>query len=230
MTRRTAFNAPSPGERGFTLIEVLVGLALTGMAAAMLLSGLHFAGMAALRLRGESGGADQVVSAQRLLRATLTRLKPITDPRAMAPTVRMEGEGTRVRFFAAPLDRDAPDALHQYQLERTSDGRLILFDAGMRRIDVRREGMRVEGWSATLLADRVTRLSLRYFGVPPTGGAPAWQDRWWGRGQPPQLIAVRVDFPPGDARIWPDLMVRPGTTMNTSCTTSGSAIDCGSNL
>lgn len=230
MIHRTPIKARTVHEQGFTLIEVLVGLALTGMAATMLLSGLHFAGMAALRLRGAGAGADQMVAAQRLLRTTLTRLNPITDPRALMPTVRMEGEGTRVRFFAAPLDRDAPDALHQYQLERTSDGRLILFDAGMRRTDVRREGMRVEGWTATLLADRVTRLSIRYFGVPATGGAPAWQDRWWGRGQPPQLIVVRVDFPPGDPRIWPDLMVRPGTTMNSSCTTADSAIDCGSNL
>lgn len=218
------------GEHGFTLIEVLVGLALMGMAAAMLLSALHFAAQAAARLRGEHGGIDQVVAAQRLVRGTLTRLKPITNPRAAVPTVLLQGDGTRLRFFASALDRDAPDALHQFQLERTSDGRLILFDASMRQAGLRADGMRVDGWTATPLADRVARLSLRYFGVSRAGGAAAWQDRWWDRGQPPQLIAVRVDFQPGDRRVWPDLIVRPGTTINTSCSVEASVNGCGTSL
>jgi general secretion pathway protein J len=44
-----------------------------------------------------------------------------------------------------------------------------------------------------------------------------WVNEWLGRVKPPLLVRVRVVFPPGDVRRWPDLLIAPMITDSSSC-------------
>ena len=216
-------------DEGFTLIELLVALALMGMAATLLLQALRMAGIVALRERTASSGLEQVVAAQRLLRTTIERLRPVTRFDSAQPIVDLRGSGGVFTFIAPPLDRDAPDALQRFRLTRTATGELVLYSGSTRKAELDRSGTDLVGWLPTTLIDGVSNLSIAYLGVPETGGARTWQERWWDRGRPPELVRVRIEFARGDRRIWPDLLVRPRATTIASCVRDGNG-RCGESL
>ena len=60
-----------------------------------------------------------------------------------------------------------------------------------------------------LPGDGVERIELAYWPRPGSPGspAPAWASAWAGNDLP-LLIRLRVVFPPGDGRHWPDIVVR----------------------
>lgn len=211
-----------PCERGFTLIELLVGLALMGMAASLLLAGLHMAGLVTQHVRTTAVGLDEMIAVQRLLRTEVERVRPITRIDSAVPIVDLRGTKTTLTFIAPPLGRDAPDALQRFRLARTANGELVLYNVNTRKSLVDRSGTDLVGWTPATLLHGVSSLSISYFGPSLTGAERVWQDDWWDRSRLPELIRVRVDFVAGDGRYWPDLMIRPRATSPTGCVINNS--------
>ena len=79
------------------------------------------------------------------------------------------------------------------------------------------DGTPPQSWTSITLARGASGLSLAYFGDDPLSGGRSWQTRWYDRPQPPDLIRVRIAFPAGDKRHWPDLVARPRATVNNAC-------------
>jgi len=221
------FSAAGSGEHGFTLIELLVALALMGMAASLLLLGLQSAGLVALRERATASGLEEVIATQRLLRTSIERLRPISRVDTSEPIVDLRGTKGILTFVAPSLDRSAPDALQRFRLTRTASGELVLFGASTRKAGIDQSGTDLVGWTPTDLLSGVANLSISYFGVPPLGRALQWQDRWWDRSMPPDLVRIRIDFAQGDRRVWPDLVIRPRATTNSTCSIEGPGNLCG---
>ena len=210
---------------GFTLIELLVGLALMGMIAALLLQSLQAAGTLARRERGRSGDLDALVGAQRIIRTRIERLRTVTRLDSALPIVDARGTAESFTFVAPPPDRIAPSALQRFKLARTANGMLLLYSASTRNIEVDRNGIDLTGWTPTVILRGIASLSLTYFGGD-TAGSHSWQSRWSDRAQPPELIRVRVVFPAGDRRFWPDLIVRPRATIEHRCNVDPLTGDC----
>lgn len=227
---RVWYPVGSPDEAGFTLVEVLVGLALMGLAAALLLQGLNMAGLVVVRERAAATGLDEVVAVQRVLRTGIERLRPIARIDSAVPIVDLRGEARVLSYVAPPLDRAAPDALQRFRLTRTATGDLVLYNASMRKVRIDASGTDLTGWTPTTLLRGVSTLAISYFGPRPTGGARVWQDRWWDRGRPPDLVRVRVAFTAGDRRAWPDLIIRPRATATSSCVMDYATGRCGEGL
>ena len=61
---------------------------------------------------------------------------------------------------------------------------------------------------ATLIDD-ISGLQIAYYGSLERDSAAGWLDQWTGFRGLPQLIRVRVSFPPGDPRQWADLVIAP---------------------
>jgi general secretion pathway protein J len=60
-----------------------------------------------------------------------------------------------------------------------------------------------------LLLEDIAGIEFAYYGRFNASLPPDWLDQWDGLLGLPQLIRVRVSFPPGDRRRWPDLVVAP---------------------
>ena len=59
-----------------------------------------------------------------------------------------------------------------------------------------------------VLLDGVDSVEMSYFGAPRDGGDADWYDNADFAGVP-ELVRIRVAFPPGDRRYWPELVVAP---------------------
>jgi prepilin-type N-terminal cleavage/methylation domain-containing protein len=67
---------PSPRARGFTLIEVLVALALMSLIGTILIESLRVAGHTWQRVTREAGNIDEITRAQDFLRQRLAAVQP----------------------------------------------------------------------------------------------------------------------------------------------------------
>jgi general secretion pathway protein J len=204
-----------PGASGFTLIELLVALALMGLAASLLLAGLRMAGLITLHERTRASALDEIIAAQRNLRTAIERLRPVVRVDTARPVIEFRGSDAVLSYIAPPPDRAAPDALARFRLARAATGDLVLYSASTRKARADPRGYDLAGWTPTTLLRGTASLSISYRGAPPAGGDRAWLNRWWDRTSPPELIRIRVEFPAGDRRQWPDLLIRPHATTST---------------
>ncbi len=176
--------------RGFTLLEVLVALAIFGLILAALADGTQL-GLrvqdAQARLRDAKGDLDTV---DRLLRRLIAGADPQAPVRGAAGTLDLvsrlpDGSGVLTGEAEIGLGVDA-------------DHRLVL-----------RWSPHVPGQAAAVagsmrqavLLEHVGRLHLSYWGQP--------EERWvkaWSREAPPELIRLGIEFPAGDRRHWPDIV------------------------
>jgi general secretion pathway protein J len=205
------------GTEGFTLIELLVSLALMGLAAAMLLQGVQMAGILVLRERGDTSQLDEIVGAQRIVRTRIERLRPVNRADGALSIVDVRGNGTDFVFVAPPLDHAAPDALQRFLLAMTASRDLVLFRGSTRDGSIDRSGNDLTGWEPMTLIGNIDSLSIAYYGPERTGSGRRWQSRWWEQRAPPELVRIRVTFPRGDRRVWPELVIRPRAMVNSQC-------------
>ncbi len=224
MTPPAADNAGR--EAGFTLLELLVALSVLAVLMVLMFGGLRFgarvweSGDSALR------GLADLQTAANFIRRRIAQ----SVPRSAQPGL-AEPEGA----LAASGFRGAPDAL---ELTTLAPSRLMpggLYDialgldgggrGGGQRLSVwwRPIGRAAGGERPPIDQDERTRqvvllegiadLRLRYFGQgDDVNETPQWHDRWEGMLAPPILVSVRVEFPPGDRRVWPELVVAPEAT------------------
>lgn len=215
------------GEAGFTLLELLVTLAVLSCISTLLLGAVVTVRQSAQRLLSGDAASVSVGAAQSILRARIEGLRAVQRGDRATPVVDFEGTGDRLSFYAPPIGRDAPGSLQAFRLLRMATGDIVLFSASSLTENVDLRSPTIVGWTPTRLVEGASEMSLTYFGPAPgiTGGA--WQRFWSSRAQPPQLIRIAVKFPEGDRRRWSDLVVRPRVTVNLACRIDRATARCG---
>lgn len=186
-------------ERGFTLLDVLVALAVMAFVLAALNQGVRFGLTAWNRQRTDIERRADVDAVERTLRRLIESLDPVS--RTQPPSV----VGDAQRFaFTAELPQAAAGG------DRHADMQLVV-DAGRRlvlRWTPHRPAARLAAPPApetVELLGGVERIDLAYWS---RSGAGGWQ-RGWNSGEPPALVRLRVIFPDKDPRHWPDLVIAP---------------------
>lgn len=215
MTRRDA---------GFSLIEMLVSLVVLGLAAVLLTIGIERIGLSFEIANRQDNSTGQIANAQFLLRQRLAGIQPLADTSGTG-SLDFVGLDNRVDFIAEAADRAAPDALQYYRIARDPDGDLMLLSASTldQRVDPHNPANL--GWTAFPLLSGTAGIEIRYL-APAPGHGLVWQDRWARQTSLPALVRVRISFPQGDPRAWPDLIVHPRGTVTEKCPLGSISEEC----
>lgn len=184
-------------DAGFTLLEILVALVVLGFITAGLAQGVRF-GLRAwntqTRIIDERGELDAV---DRVVRRLVERMEPGRDKEP----ARVQGGANALSFTselpiaAAAVGRQADVAI------LVSGGRLVLRWTPHTR--VQRFGPAPPPAEEELLSG-VGRVEFSYWG--PAG---AWTNAWTEQQALPTLVRMRIVFPEGDRRRWPDIVAAP---------------------
>jgi general secretion pathway protein J len=199
-------------QAGFTLIEALVTVTLLGLLSVALAGGLRFGVDAWARGSAHSDQLSRTTVVQGLLRRVVGEAYPYflfnayvdfegtTESLAfLAPAPVVLGSIGRSRFR---LSIEKHDGLAD--LVMTSRAELAAADAPST----------IE--KKTLLAGTAL-IEFAYFGRLRSEGNARWHDRWTGQSALPQLLRIQVQFPEGDTRLWPDLVIAPHIAVDVGC-------------
>ena len=200
------------GQCGFTLLELLVALTLLSLVGLVMLGGLKFGARVWERTAAVAGDAESVESVQRLLRRQLSAVYPAwTNDGANRGGVVFDGFAESLAYIASPLPQLALTGNERFQLSLSASHALeLIWSHGF-------DGDPGDGQSRAVLLSRVSALEFAYFGPDAAGRDPQWRDSWTGQTRLPQLIRVRVAFPQGDPRTWPELVVHPEIMVDVGC-------------
>lgn len=200
------------GERGFTLLEMLIAMTLLGLLMLGLFGGLRLG--ARVWEAGDARAADRtrIEAVQRFIRTYLGQARPLAaadatgddrvafigridglDFSATLPAHLSAGGFEHVALSFANLGGVRGLVLRHGPLRRSEDGR-----AELARSD--------EAESAMLLGD-VEAVEFSYYGARDGDDDAEWTDRWDDEQQLPFLVRIRIGFAASDRRIWPELTV-----------------------
>lgn len=211
MTSKRVATLRSHAQAGFTLLELLVTVALLSVISVMLLSALQMGGRVWEKTSEHASVLEEVGSTRQFLNRWIGQAYPLVD-RADPLRPILQFQGTRELLeFVAPAPRALGGGLAHFRIERTATDRLVVRVWGERLADGGQDA------SESLLLDKVTGVQFAYFGATRDGEATAWHEAWGEAARLPTLVRIVVSFPDGDPRSWIALDIAPQITAPADC-------------
>ena len=209
-----------PDTAGFTLLEILIVLALLGLLVVVLTGTISFGISARGRVSAVAADGDDLSSLRRILVQQLGRTYPDWVKAGNRRVVAFDGSPDDLEFLAPSLQAMGPGLAH-YRLE--------LDRKGGRNDLLLRASLAADSDPASLstsFAEGLAGVKFSYFGSMPDGTGALWQDDWAMRSGPPDLVAILVTFPRGDNRLWPLLIIHPEIDAEFNCEIDVSSHSC----
>lgn len=189
---------------------MLVAISLMALLSVILFGGLRF-GMRAWEVGGEYiDRLTRIERIQNLLRQEIGQALLPAPGAIGVPVPTFFGGPESLTFVAALPAHRGIAGPHLFQLAwRKSDGRsdLVLTWTLFRPERVARDIVPEEG-AQSVLIENVAVAELSYYGALDEQRPPEWQSVWDGVNLRPRLVRLHVEFPLGDPRRWPDLIIR----------------------
>jgi general secretion pathway protein J len=199
---------------GMTLIELLVALLLlsllsTGVVTAFRIGHRSYAQVVRID-RAEWSNAV----AQRFVRQVLESAYPF-EPEPGTHSYGLEGSSDHLLVSAPSTQGMGATGMERYEFGTVTRGDGLL-DLRVRAGPDRngRAGEQGDAGFTETLVERVASVEWMYFG---SGEAGEWLTEWADRRGLPILVRLRVAFPQGDSRRWPDLVVSTRITDDANC-------------
>lgn len=195
------------GERGFTLIEVLIATTLLAAGLALAFATVRAATATAQRGEQLSQRSERMRAVDGFLRRRIASALPIgfeTLPDT-GEQFRFSGEPTRMRFVA-----DLPDYLgrggpHLHDVEVFDDGEGLRLAVSFTMVAAGQALPAREPRPPDTLAADLSEVRFRYRGLDQDNQLGEWQDEWEQPGVLP--LQVSIDIVGADGRPWPQLVV-----------------------
>jgi general secretion pathway protein J len=209
--------------RGFTLVEMMVALVLVSLMSVAMLQAYRFSQRALGQITRVDGGVREVADVQRLLRRLIEQAYPFEVRQAEGKQRVARGMSGDVSRFA--MSAPAPATSGSVGMYRYAFGVGEGTDAGKFEVTwaLDRNGATPGDGDAArreMLLEGVESISIAYLELVERGDGTMelnWRNEWLDRDALPALVRVRVDFGPGDSRLWPELVVAPRITADANC-------------
>lgn len=199
-------------QSGFTLVELLVAMALLGMISVLLFGGIRFGARSWEAGHERLEQINEIEVAQAVLRRLLGKAREVTlfDANRSRDAVPFFGRRDEV-FFAAPLPahRGIGGAYgFALQVSRQAGGEQLTLAWRLQRPETPPSASE-DFEDQTVLMSDVRDVTFAYYGAAEEGRTPDWMDTWDGTNGLPQLVRVSVEFDLDDGRYWPPLTIAP---------------------
>jgi len=208
-------STPFAPMRGFTLLEVLIALALMSLIGTILIESLHVGGRAWQQVTRTAVNVDEIARAQNFLRQRLNTMYPPGSPAGVAAADRsFVGENNLLEFSgAAPGDPGIGFARYRLALSSAQTSDLVV---RYRPEDGESPPVHGSDWSSERLLEHTEGLVIQFW--EESAGTPGhWATHWGDATRLPRLIRIDVRFADHDARRWPPLYVEPRIDTRATC-------------
>ncbi len=183
-------------QAGFTLLELLVGLVVLGFILAGLSQGVRYGLRVSDTQARLSDGRSELDAVDRALRRLIVQ----TDPGTAHGGPTLQGSPGRLTLVSQLPTAATGFVTRQADIAIGVDAARRLVLRWTPHLHAQRFGPAPPAEEVELLRG-VERLELAYWGG-------AWRTSW-DAATLPQLVRLRVVFPPGDPRHWPDIVAAP---------------------
>lgn len=218
-------------QRGFTLVELLIALAMIGLITLLLFSGLRLGSRAWDAVENVSSQTDELRLAHGFLARALSQarsLSVIVDAESIPV---FGGDGTTLEF-AAPLSEHVGVAglyVLRLTLERRGSGQALILNRWLLHPEVLAGGDDFPPWEPlekdggkalddypsdldraggafgrTLLLADVGAFGIAYYGTADGETEPGWHEEWLAQSTLPTHLRIRLTTA---SQSWPDLIV-----------------------
>lgn len=201
-------------QAGFTLVEMLVCLALAALIGTLMVNAVRVSGTASSAV-ARAVEAEEVQSVRDHLRRTLGSLAR-HRPEGARPA--LIGEPAAVSAVIAPdrsVERAAELIVTLAAVARGDGGYdLVARSAAAEAAPDALRGMVADAGPsearAEILLEGVAGFAIRYFGAQARGARPGWHAAWAAPDRAPTLLEIEIAFAAADRRRWPPLLVALG--------------------
>ena len=184
--------------RGFTLLELLIGLTLFGFVLGLLLGGFRLASASWDAVTSRTEATVNTQLGRNFTRHLLSQLQPLRWKKDVNQSIAFRGEHASLQAIAALPSQWNSGGLQVIELSVQTDEQPGLFRLVLRHAPLRRDSEQfIDGLDnageGRVLLDGLVAAEFNYFGSEKIDGSPRWQNHWGNNPQQlPQLIALRT--------------------------------------
>ena len=199
---------------GFTLLELLVGLAVFALLAATAYAGLRTSMSSWERTQARIDGLETRRTVSEFIRRQLAQTAPLATVQRGKWHLWFKGARDEISFladlpaFVARGGKGSEGGMHEVALALTADGAGRALSLRRKRFDAESEPGEFDVDEAVnrVLAPGLKTFQLAYFGATRRNERPQWHDTWEQARRMPTLVRVQIeDHVYGQ---WPPILVR----------------------
>lgn len=200
-------------DSAFTLLELLIAIAILAFIAVLISTAIKGTGRA-LDVANRQAQDGSVGAVQMVLRQMLAQAQPIKLASERVEDARfLDGTPSGLHFVSSFATGGQYGGLYDTEISTVPSPTGAGFDLTIQQTVFRRPlpgatSVVAKGRSIVILKS-IAAVNWRYYGRVDEASPPDWVMNWSNRSRLPTLIALSVQFPPGDPRVWADLIVAP---------------------
>jgi general secretion pathway protein J len=203
-------------QRGFTLLEVLVALALSAILATLVFASFSYAEKTSTAGLKRSDEIEDLRRGHAFLREHLEGLLPLRYQKSLGQPLRFKGERDKLIYVSPIISRIAEGGTVWWELAVTKQDTVSALT--LRRVALDNLETSLPDFNDTdknILAENIKSIRFSYFDQEDPKLTGIWVDDWPHEQRLPKLIRVEVES--GGGLAWPELVISPQISLEVGC-------------